>query len=386
MTPNGLRACLFSGMLISFLFWAGCTIDSSNSPITTAAVAAAADLTPEQIVGKAIFFDESLSEPAGQSCASCHDPDTGFASPASIMQRPDTTSSGGVSHGADPSKFSLRNAPTAAYALFSPLPYWDAEAGTLVGGQFLDHRAADLEEQARGPFLNPVEMANPDKATVVNKLRNRPYASRFQAIYGANIFDDVDQAYIAMSRAIAAYERSTEFSPFSSKFDAYIRGEASLTPSELRGLAIFRDPLKGNCDACHPSTGDAPLFTDFTNDNLGLPRNNDIPAYEEDPGLVDRGLGAILNDPQFDGRFKVPTLRNVALTAPYMHNGVFDTLEEVVRFYNTACAPGNPDGWDPPEVPETRNCTELGNLNLTDQEITDLVNFMHTLTDGYLPR
>lgn len=356
-----------------------CSIENSTSPAAAYSPVPVPDLTPEQLLGREIFHDDTLSEPAGQSCASCHDEAFGFASPPAIM-------TGGVSAGVVSGKFGLRNAPTAAYALFSPLPFFDPEAGTLVGGQFLDHRAADLEEQARGPFLNPDEMANPDRATVVNKLRNRPYADRFRALYGAEIFADVDRAYIAMSRAIAAYERSAEFSPFSSKFDAYIRGRANLSPAELRGLAVFRDPLKGNCEACHPSRGDAPLFTDFTNDNIGVPRNLNIPAYMNNPSLVDRGLGAVLNDARYDGRFKVPTLRNVALTAPYMHNGVFTTLEDVVRFYNTACTPGNPDGWAAPEVPDTRNCTELGDLKLSDQEIADLVAFLHTLTDGYLPR
>lgn len=376
MLPGYQRAYLVTGMLILMV---SCSIENSTSPATAYSPVPVPDLTPEQLLGQEIFSDDTLSEPAGQSCASCHDEGVGFASPPAIM-------TGGVSEGVVPGRFGLRNAPTAAYALFSPLPFFDPEPGTLVGGQFLDHRAADLEEQARGPFLNPDEMANPDRATVVNKLRNRPYADRFRALYGADVFTDVDRAYVAMSRAIAAYERSPEFSPFSSKFDAYIRGRANLSPAELRGLAVFRDPLKGNCEACHLSTGDAPLFTDFTNDNIGVPRNLTIPAYAGNPALVDRGLGAILNDAQYDGRFKVQTLRNVALTAPYMHNGVFTTLEDVVRFYNTACAPGNPDGWDAPEVPDTRNCNELGNLKLSDQEIADLVAFLHTLTDGYLPR
>ena len=158
---------------------------------------------------------------------------------------------------------------------------------------------------------------------------------------------------------------------------------------ELLGLAVFNG--KGNCAACHPSQGKSPLFTDFTNDNLGVPKNASNPFYTQSATInpdgvnfIDKGLGTTLGDSAFDGRFKVPSLRNVAVTAPYMHNGVFTSLRQVVQFYNSACAAGNPDGWAAAEVAENRNCKELGDLGLADNEIDALVAFLETLTDGYV--
>ena len=188
--------------------------------------------------------------------------------------------------------------------------------------------------------------------------------------------------------AIAAFEESAEFNPFNSKYDLYLAGKAKLNAKEKKGVALFEDPKKGNCAACHPSrpteNGFPPLFTDFSYDNLGVPKNPDNPFYTLDKSYnplgekyVDLGLGGILKKPSENGKFKVPGLRNVALTAPYMHNGVFKTLKEVVQFYNTRDR-GN---WPPPEVPETVNKKELGNLGLTDDELDAIVAFLNTLSD-----
>lgn len=383
---------IHKGSLLQLLFLAtgagmvmACQPGSANAALTLTSIAP--NRTLEAQLGKALFEDTSLSEPAGQACQTCHDPAAGYATPPAQMDH-------GVSRGVVAGLFGARNAPTAAYAAFSPSPYFDPEASTWVGGQFLDQRADTLEAQARGPFLNPLEMANSSPAMVVEKVRGRPYAASFRAIYGPDALDNTDEAYDRISRAIAAYERTEEFSPFSSKYDAFLRNRASLSSAELRGFAIFKDERKGNCSACHPHDGDHPLFTDFTSDNIGVPKNPENPFYTQAPsvnpdgaGFVDLGLGATprVNRWTYYGRFKVPTLRNVAVTAPYMHNGVFTTLEQVIRFYNTACVSGNPDGWDPPEYAATRNCEEMGNLGLTDQEIGDLVAFLRTLTDGYLP-
>lgn len=379
--------CIISITIIFSILLEGCSLRESRDPFDPAFAAASA-LNPRQSLGKEIFFDTSLSEPAGQACGSCHDPSVAFTTPKNRM-------SSGITPGVISSRSGMRNAPTASYAAFSPIPFFDGEAGTWVGGQFLDQRADDLEEQAGGPPLNGVEMANPSKAAVVAKLRAAPYASRFRTIFGADIFDDTERAYRSMTQLIADYQRSSEVSPFSSKYDAYLSNRALLTAQELKGLSLFRDPAKGNCEACHPSRGDAPLFTDFTNDNIGVMKNPTNPFYAMPVGInpdgalfIDRGLGGSpkINDSQFDGRFKVPTLRNVARTFPYMHNGVFQDLRDVVRFYNTVCAPGNPDGWDPPEVAETQNCSELGDLHLADDEIDAIVAFLRTLNDGYIQR
>lgn len=331
-------------------------------------------------LGRQIFFDTTLSQPLGQSCASCHSPSAAFAAPT-------TTMTAGISHGADATKFAKRNSPSISYAQFSPPLKFSETAGTWVGGQFLDHRAASLTEQALQPFLAAAEMGNTTPGQVVAKVQARTYAAQFTEIFGASAFSDSAAAYRKIGEAIAEFERGENFNRFTSKFDVFRRGRGNLTEKELLGLTLFNG--KANCAACHPSQGNAPLFTDFTNDNIGVPKNPANPFYMQSAAInpdgvnfVDRGLGAALGDAAFDGRFKVPSLRNVAVTGPYMHNGVFDSLKQVVQFYNTACAAGNPDGWADPEVADTRNCKELGDLSLSDDEIDAIVAFLETLTDG----
>lgn len=339
-------------------------------------------------VGRLIFFDASLSEPGGQSCATCHAPERAFTDP-----RGADTSEGVIS-----GLFGARNAPTAAYAAFAPAFHWDAAEGLYVGGQFLDGRASTLQDQAQGPPLNPIEMHNADRDAYVAKVATAPYAARLKALHDADLFTDGARAFDAIAQAVAAFERTAEVSPFTSKYDAYLKGAAALTAQERRGLALFEG--RAGCAACHPSTSEdpkvGPLFTDFTYDNLGVPKNAANPFYgmpvQVNPAgaaFVDVGLAG---NPQViaegraaanRGKFKVPTLRNVARTAPYFHNGVFKTLQEVVAFYNRReVAPGR---FGAPEVPENVNRTELGNLGLSEAEEGDLVAFLHTLSDGYRP-
>ncbi len=363
-------------------------------------LAGCADRDEQRVaLGRALFFDSTLSEPAGQSCASCHDPAFAFSDPD-----PSRPTSQGVHRG----RFGSRNAPTAMYAAFSPPFHFDEQERQYVGGQFWDGRAATLQDQARQPFLNPLEMANADPASVVEKVRRAPYASMFLQVYRRGALDEVGSAYARIVDAIAAFERSAEFRPFSSKYDAFLAGKARLTEQELRGLKLFEDEKKGNCAACHPSRpgpqGQPPLFTDFTYDNLGVPRNPDNPFYAQDTrfnpdgrAFVDRGLGGILKKAEEDGKFKVPTLRNVARTAPYMHNGYFQTLRGVVAFYNDRdarprCRSPVSEAealrqtcWPAPEVPTNVNKDELGDLRLTEQEIDDIVAFLRTLDDGWRP-
>ena len=213
-----------------------------------------------------------------------------------------------------------------------------------------------------------------------------------------------------MVQAIATFERTKAFAPFTSKFDYYRKGRALLSLQEARGMARYTDPNKGNCAACHPiaplDDGTPPLFTDFTYDNLGVPRNPDNPFYMLGVGFnpdgwnfVDLGLGGALGIAEENGKFKVPTLRNIAVTAPYMHNGYFTDLRSVVKFYNDrdvvpTCvnaiwtrdvAAVSQNCWPEAEVAATVNHDELGNLGLSDQEIDDIVAFLKTLTDGWQP-
>ena len=355
----------------------------AGPPTDQASHAAMVELSPKERLGKDIFFDPTLSTPPGQPCSECHAPDHGFTNLADELP---------VSRGIHPDRFGNRNDMPAAYAGFGPPLHFDAKEGAYVGGNFWDGRANNLVEQAKGPFLNPLEMANPDEAAVVAKLRQAPYAPMFRRVFGEKSLEDVKQAYHFAAEAIAAYEMSAEVNRFDSKFDFYLKGQAVLSTSEKLGLEVFNDPKKGNCAACHPSTpgpgGAPPLFTDFTYDNLGVPKNPVNPFYYLPPafnpagvGYVDPGLGEVVKKPSENGKFRVPSLRNVALTKPYMHNGVFQSLRDVVMFYNTR----DTGPWPAPEVAENVNREELGNLKLTVAEIDALVIFMHTLTDGHRP-
>lgn len=356
---------------------------------------------PGEIValGKQIFFDTNLSLPPGQSCASCHDPQAGFADPNHLA----------VSDGAVPGRVGNRNAQSIAYAAFSPELYFDPATtpaipeGQYKGGLFWDGRSNTLEDQARQPFLNPLEMHNPNGTTVVTAVRRARYASLFKEVFGPSSLKDTEQAYEYIAQALAAYMRSPEVSPFTSKYDYWKRGEAQFTESELRGYMLFQPMGKGRCANCH-TEGPLGLFTNFGHQNLGTPRNPELPYYflpeslnPDGENYIDRGIGDFLRSigvpeeqaAKEDGKFKIPSLRNCAVTAPYTHNGVHETLREVVVFNNTRDLPGA--GWPEAEVPETVHRHPmampgtLGRLGLTDQEIDDIVAFLHTLTDGYQP-
>lgn len=348
-------------------------------------------------LGQKLFFDATLSTPPGQSCASCHDPNSFFVDPDATKP---------TSKGALPQLKGARNAPSLLYAAFSPSFHFDRKEGQFLGGFFWDGRAATLMDQAKGPFLNPIEMANPDALSVVNKVRESDYMPLFERVYGQQAFNDTDKAYNAIADAIAAFEQSAVFRRFNSKYDYFLAGKAKFTAQEKRGRSLFEDPNKGNCAACHPSRpakdGTPPLFTDFSYDNLGVPRNPDNPFYDLmafnpiGSAFIDRGLGPIVGDSSERGKFKVPSLRNIAKTGPYMHNGYFKTLRGVVAFYGSrdvlpvcmglfvseAEALGN-RCWPVSEVKKNVNLTELGEMDLSDAEIDDIVAFLNTLTDGY---
>jgi len=339
----------------------------------------------EQELGRALFFDPALSEPAGQACADCHSDRMAFSDPE------DERSSAGVHR----DRFGFRNSPTAMYSRFSPPLHLDRTTQRMAGGLFWDGRAGTLEAQAAQPLLNPIEMNNPSKERVAEKVRRASYARGFRDVYGANALADAETAFANVGRALAAYERTQPFAPFASRYDQYLAGTEKLTAQELRGLAIFEDPARGNCAGCHPSRpgpdGRPPLFTDFSYANLGVPRWRNSQYLRLPPELnpegeafVDRGLGKTTSDPRHDGKFKAPTLRNVARTYPYGHNGYFQTLREVVEFLATrAIAPCGKTA-DPactaPEVPANVE-PWVGHLPLTEADIEDLLAFLQTLTD-----
>lgn len=321
-------------------------------------------------VGQAIFEDQNLSEPRGQACATCHQAKYGY--------KGNGDPSAAVIGGAVAGRFGTRKPPSAAYAFGSPSPGYQLLDGeqTYVGGQFWDGRATSLADQAKAPFLNPVEMNNPDRETVVRKVCNAKYADLFRLAYGGALCADPArylEAYDAIASALASFESSDIVNPFSSKYDRYIDGKASLSAQERKGLSLFEG--KAGCSGCHPSGRHSP-FTDFTYDNLGIPKNLAHPATRVAP--MDLGLGARVSS-QEDGRFKVSTLRNVAIAPPYGHNGYFKTLKEIVHFYNTRDVPAA--HWPAPEVLANVNRDELGNLGLTDEEEDAIVAFLKALTD-----
>ncbi|MBP2228695.1 cytochrome c peroxidase [Azospirillum agricola] len=354
--------------------------------------AAAGDPPTREKLGEALFSDTALSFNRTQSCADCHNPMAGFADPR------DGGVGGAASVGADGRSIGDRNAPSAAYAKFSPAFSFNAK-GRAVGGQFHDGRAATLKEQAGGPPLNPGEMGMASKEQVRQRLAENPsYARAFVALYGAGVLDNADRAFDAMSDAIARFEETDAFAPFDSKYDRYLRGEYKMSPEEDLGMTLFFSTQFTNCNLCHQlkripaSPGET--FTNYEHHNIGVPVNAALRAANgKGPKHVDHGLRenpAAASAAQ-DGKFKTPTLRNVAVTGPYMHNGVFQELETVVRFYNSynsrtvkgATNPETGKPWGKPEVAGTLSMTELETgPALDDRRIRALVAFLKTLTDA----
>ncbi len=384
-----------------------------NSPFN-----AVAGSSPEQALGEQLYFDLTLSTNDNQACASCHTPAAAFADPRNTTDPVNSPVSPGSTNG----DFGTRNAPSAAYARFSPSFHWDGDEGLYEGGQFWDGRDNNLAGQASRPPLNPVEMALPDKEAVINKLLLNPdYVTAFWNVYGIDLNEastthaGVLAVYDRMAQAIGEFEKTLAFSEFSSRFDYWLAGRYEMTSQEEKGMKLFNG--KAKCNLCHLSNAHSapdgngiipPLFTDFTYDNLGIPVNPRIAELHGAPLPVDYGLGGRADIAAIDpavsgngdvvsagqaGKFKVMTLRNIAATAPYGHNGFFATLEEIVHFYNTrdaladcAAHPAPDVGvncWPAPEVALNVNADELGNLRLTENQEADLVAFLKTLTDGY---
>ena len=380
-------------------------------------------LTVQEELGKSIFFDTNLSINNNQSCAVCHGPEAGWTGPES-----DINAGGAVYEGSIADRFGNRKPPSSAYATPSPVLHFviEKKEALFIGGNFWDGRAtgqtlgSPAAEQAQGPFLNPLEQALPDAAEVITRICASSYAVSFTQVCGDGACDtaNVSAAYDCVGLSVAAYEGSPEVNQYSSKYDAFLAGDVDLTKEEKKGLNLFKS--KGKCANCHVldpgPNGEPPLLTDFTFDNLGVPRNPDNPFYSEPDfnplgfSWIDLGLGDFLDSrvdyQQFAaenyGKQKVPTLRNVDkrpspdFVKAYAHNGYFKTLKQIVHFYNTRDAKPAclniftrvedalaQDCWPAPEVAANVNTKELGNLNLTDAQEDAIVAFMRTLSDGY---
>jgi cytochrome c peroxidase len=395
----------------------------------------AASLSPEESLGKKLLFDSNLSTPEGQACAACHGPSVGFTGPDQTIN-----AHGAVHPGAVNTRFGNRKPSSYGYAGYAP--HLTLTGSGWVGGLFWDGRATGdilgdpLAEQAQGPFLNPLEQNNPNASAVCNKVKASNYAGLFARVWGLRALNcsnaGIDAAYEKIARSIAAYERSSEVNPFSSKFDAFWHtakaagqdvtqinpgnqanyANLGLNSQELNGLALFNS--QAHCSNCHVLSsvnGKPPVFTDFSFDNLGVPKNPENPFYSEtdvNPAgsdWVDPGLGGHLKNSGYPqsvygpamGQMQAQTLRNVdkrpdpTFIKAYMHNGYFKSLDSVVHFYNTrdvlpACESlGSPSPgvncWPSPETAQNINTIELGNLGLSSQEEADIVSFLKTLTD-----
>jgi cytochrome c peroxidase len=361
------------------------------------------DLRARADVGRAIFFDPSLSEPHGTSCASCHEPARGFSG--------DHGSGVGVPTGSRPGQLARRATPSLLYLKFVPqfrffMEDEDKHNAELepYGGFFWDGRSDSIAELVQQPLLNPREMNNRDLDQIAEKLKAAAYASALAAQF-SGAFDDTKKTIAALGVALETYLTSPEMAPFSSRFDDYLRGTGSLTAQEARGLAIFKDPNRGGCAVCHKladtTRGFEPsLFTDFGFEAVGAPRNTRLRARDGDRGLCERT--ATVNpssEPQWCVSFRTPSLRNVALRRSFMHNGAFTRLRDVVAFYATRDT--NPRRWypsgekfddTPPRyrglvstsfVPYNRHAGDPPALD--DAEIDAVVAFLGTLTDRKIP-
>ncbi len=363
-------------------------------------------------VGRRIFSDPTFSASGKQSCASCHDPARRYNPPNSLDVQPG---------GANLRERGLRAPPTLTYLNRIP-PYEnhhydsDEEAdGSLdngpTGGLGWDGRVDTGAAQAELPLTSKFEMAN-TRAGVAAAMRKAPYAQRLRDALGSDVLDGDERAFKAVVRALGAFEEDyAEFSPYTSRYDAFLTGRAQLSESEQRGLALFDDATKGNCASCHRSQrgkdGTPPAFSDYGLIALGVPRDDAIPR-NRDPAFFDLGAcGPERKDKagqdEYCGLFRTPTLRNVSLRSTFFHNGKFHSLRDVVDFYVTRdLAParwyardahGKAIAYD--DLPARYHA----NLNrdapfaerkpgamprLSPSEIDDVVAFLRTLTDGYL--
>ena len=379
---------------------------SDASPDARGAVTAGSDVdatTPTLVdVGRRIFFDPALSDPPGTSCATCHDPARGFAG--------GNVAPSGVSRGSRAGHVARRTTPSVLYLRFVRRFHYhweeDAPLPDAFGGFFWDGRVDSLVDLAEQPLRNPDEMNGGERASIANKLRAAPYADELRRALGRDALDAPDVALRALGRALEAFLLGPDMAPFSSRYDDFVRGGAPLSPRAQYGMALFRDPEKGNCASCHrfnPTARDPArsLFTDYGYEALAPPRNRLLAAArgsnEADLGLCERNDPRThTNDARLCASFRTPSLRNVAARTSFMHNGVFTRLRDVVAFYATRST--NPKRWyragavleDVParyaanvnqrRVPYDRRAGARPRLD--DDEIDAIVAFLESLTDA----
>ena len=379
------------------------SISASTHAITMGAARPKASADPERLaaLGRRIFFDRNLSEPAGTSCATCHDPAHGFAG--------NNGSALGVAQGSRAGHFAARNTPSVMYLKYVRRfhLHWEEDAPVVdaYGGFFWDGRVDELADVPKQPLFNPNEMNNANNGDVREKLLHGEYAGEFRQQLGAQ--DDADHALQVLGEALAAYLTSPELAPFSSKYDRSVRHQVELSAREAFGLRLFKDSAKGGCSECHKLNDTIPLperslFTDYGFDSVGVPRNGKLLVNKDknhfDLGLCQRPNPRFNSDsPEFCGAFRTPSLRNVALRESFMHNGAFSSLREVVSFYASRSTspkrwyPGTPFDDMPPQYREYVNVDKAPyNRHAGDEpalsaiEIDAIVSFLGTLTDANL--
>ncbi len=395
-------------LLVSAAGAPGPVVAAGSAVASSAARPAAEAQSPPAAVmaslGRLMFFDPTLSASGKLACGTCHDPRYAYGPPPGKAL---------AIGGKDMAQPATRAVPSLRYLHGAPpfneqYRFLDGDVGP-VGGFTWDGRAGSLHEQAALPLLAANEMANAGPADVAAKLARTAYAPQFRAAFGADIFADPQRAYAAALLALEAFQQiPAEFYPFSSRYDAFLRGELELTEQEERGVSLFKDPAKGNCASCHlgvTRAGRPPPFTDYDFVNVGVPRNPRLPA-NADPNYYDLGLcGPLRRDMtekhEFCGFFRSPSVRNTALRDAYFHNGVFTSLREVLHFYNERDLfpekyySRNPDGsvhkFDdmPRSIPNNVDRDPPLDRDpgaspaLTESDIDDIIAFLQALTDGY---
>jgi len=413
-----MRFLTFSLVLLACSPLAACDKRHAAPAGATAAAPAAKGIYGSAIVkvpvpelaalGKLMFHDASLSASGRQSCATCHAPDRAYAPANGLAVQLGGKDMHAIGSRAAPSLRYVQNVPPFTEHFYDNDGDDSRDQGP-TGGHDWDGRANSSHEQASGPLLSPDEMGNASPAAVVERLRHAAYAGRLRKAFGADIFARPQEAFAAASMALEVFQQTpAEFYPYTSKYDAFLRGQVKLDAREARGLALFNRGDKGNCAACHVSevkSGAFPAFTDFGFIALGAPRNRTLPANSE-PGFHDLGLcGPLRPDlakrAEFCGLFRTPSLRNVATRQAFFHNGVFHSLEEVLQFYATRDS--EPARWYPREQDGTVDKFDdlpeayRANVNmeapfgrkpgqapaLNRREIADVIAFLKTLTDGY---
>ena len=361
-------------------------------------------------LGRRLFADPTLSVSGQMSCATCHDPRLGYEPPNARSTQLGGPDLKGVGLRAAPGLRYLQKVPPFTTHHFDDAVDESIDQGP-TGGHAWDGRADTTHDQARAPLTSPFEMANPDVDSVVARLAAGALGGRFKEVFGADVFAEPLRGSTALLMCLEVFQQSpTDFYPYTSRYDAYLRRQGTLSASEQRGLALFNDQKKGNCNTCHPSGirhDGFPNFTDFGYNAIAVPRNRTLPA-NADPAFHDLGLCGPLRtdlrkDPEYCGEFRVPTLRNVAVRRAFFHNGVFHSLDDVLAFYVSRDT--NPGKWYRKAGGKVDRFDDLPaayhkNVNvdppfggkpggapaLTKREIANVIAFLKTLTDADLTK